>query len=361
MNNASMTDDFAQRLLAWHCQHGRHDLPWQHPRSPYRVWVSEIMLQQTQVGTVIGYFERFMARFPDIPALAAASEDQVLACWAGLGYYARARNLHAAARRIMECHGGRFPDDFEAVLALPGIGRSTAGAILAQSMGQRYPILDGNVRRVLARHAAIEGIVTMRAVEKRLWALAETRTPHENLPAYTQAIMDLGATLCRRSKPKCEQCPVADDCQALATGRVDTLPTRRRRGELPLRQRDMLLLSGTAGVLLERRPPVGIWGGLWSLPEVEPAGAAAFLARHGLVADGSPQSVGQIDHVFSHFRLRAHVWRIRVRPADARLFDHDRLLWYNERQSRRAGLPAPIKTFLAGESCRRDNTEGDSS
>ena len=241
---------FHRRLLHWFRHHGRHDLPWQSPRDAYRVWVSEIMLQQTQVATVIPYFERFMARFPDLASLASADLDQVLHLWTGLGYYARARNLHRAAGVIVAEHGGRFPTDFEAVLALPGIGRSTAGAILAQACDQRHAILDGNVRRVLARHRAIEGWPGQKAVENTLWALAEELTPAEDVADYTQAIMDLGATVCTRSQPRCAACPLAEDCQARAAGRQADFPGRRPRKALPERHTRMLLLRDAEGQVL---------------------------------------------------------------------------------------------------------------
>jgi len=257
----------ADTLLAWFDTHGRHDLPWQHPRTPYRVWISEIMLQQTQVSTVVPYFERFLQRFPDVHSLAAAAQDDVLALWSGLGYYARARNLHRAAQHIVERHDGKFPTTLEAWLALPGIGRSTAGAILAQAFEQRQPILDGNVRRVLARYHAIDGWPGDRAVQDQLWKRAEAATPHRRIADYTQAIMDLGATVCTRT-PRCNQCPLSTGCGAHRLGRTADFPGRRPRKTLPVRLTAMLVLRDENGrILLVRRPPTGIWGGLWSLPE----------------------------------------------------------------------------------------------
>jgi len=241
---------FAARLIAWHAEHGRHDLPWQKRRTPYRVWVSEIMLQQTQVATVIPYYRRFMTRFPTLQSLADAPQDEVLHLWTGLGYYARARNLQKAAQQIRGRHGGRFPRDIESVQALPGIGRSTAGAILALSTGQRHPILDGNVKRVLTRHGAIAGWPGDRRVEQKLWALAEAYTPKARAADYTQSIMDLGATLCTRTRPRCGECPVAADCQARKLGRQMDFPAAKPRKLLPVRRTRMLMLVADGAVLL---------------------------------------------------------------------------------------------------------------
>ncbi|NBB92056.1 MAG: A/G-specific adenine glycosylase, partial [Gammaproteobacteria bacterium] len=269
--------DFAQRLLAWWEQHGRHDLPWQQERSPYRVWVAEIMLQQTQVGTVIPYFERFMGRFPDLPSLAHAPIDDVLAHWSGLGYYARARNLHAAAVRCLEEHGGDLPPDAESLERLPGIGRSTANAIVAQAQDRRAPILDGNVKRVLARHAGVEGWPGRSAVLRSLWQEAEALTPQDRARDYTQAIMDLGATLCTPRRPACERCPVDEDCFARRADRVEELPAPKPKRSRPLRDATLVIIENDRGeLLLQRRPPSGIWGGLWSLPE---SGDIASLPR----------------------------------------------------------------------------------
>jgi A/G-specific adenine glycosylase len=256
----------APALLRWWRAHGRHDLPWQRRRTPYRVWISEIMLQQTQVTTVIPYYRGFMARFPNLRALADAPLDEVLHLWSGLGYYARARNLHRAAQLIRDEYGGRFPRRFEQIAALPGIGRSTAGAILALARGERHAILDGNVRRVLARYHAIKGWSGEKRTEARLWALTEQHTPRNNVAAYTQAIMDLGATLCTRTRPRCNECPLASGCRAHALGRETAFPARRPKKARPVRRTRMLLVTCVNRVLLERRPPAGVWGGLWSLP-----------------------------------------------------------------------------------------------
>src|SRR5688572_8905204 len=261
-------DSFAGRLLAWFDVSGRLDLPWQHPRTPYRVWLSEVMLQQTQVRVVIPYFERFVSALPSVRALAEAPLDDVIALWAGLGYYARARNLHAAAKVCVEHHDGDLPRDLDALIALPGIGRSTAGAILAQAWGDRFPILDGNVKRVLARVHGIEGWPGLPAVEKQMWAIAEAQLPDDRLADYTQAQMDFGATLCTRADPACVLCPLQDECVALRTGRVAELPTPKPGKPLPERRAWMLWIEDAEGrVLLQRRPPTGIWGSMWSLPE----------------------------------------------------------------------------------------------
>lgn len=335
-------DAFAYRLLAWWDEHGRHDLPWQHPREPWRVWVSEVMLQQTQVATVMAYFSRFMARFPDIASLAAADEDEVLALWAGLGYYRRARFLHAAARQVAERHGGEFPRDIEAATALPGLGRSTAGAILAQSFGLPHAILDGNVKRVLARYHGIEGWPGEGAVERELWRQAEAHTPRERVADYTQAIMDLGATLCTPRNPGCGRCPQREGCVALRDGRVDELPTPRPRKALPVRRTVMLLIEGEEGVLLERRPPVGVWPGLYSLLECPPDDAASCLERLGITA-GEPLPV--LRHTFSHYHLDIEPRRARLKDPAARIMDDGRLLWYNPDRPP-PGLPAPVRRLI---------------
>ena len=273
------TPRIAPRLLAWHAQSGRHDLPWQKNRSAYRVWVSEIMLQQTQVATVIPYFERFMQRFPDVRALAEAPADEVLHLWTGLGYYARARNLHRAAQLIRDEHRGRFPRTFEAVMELPGIGRSTAGAILAISAGARHSILDGNVKRVLARFYAVEGAPDENATLEKLWQLADDNTPDKDVATYTQAIMDLGATRCTRGKPRCADCPIAAECRARIEGRQAEFPAaKRKRAARKQKHAVMLVARRASEVLLVQRPPSGIWGGLWCLPEFEHRDAAEAYA-----------------------------------------------------------------------------------
>ena len=313
----------AARLIAWQRAHGRHGLPWQHTRDPYRIWLSEVMLQQTQAATVVPYYERFVARFADVGALAAADLDEVIALWSGLGYYSRARNLHACARRIVAEFGGRFPASAAALAGLPGIGRSTAAAIAAFAFGERVAILDGNVRRVLARLHGLEGPVAERAVETRLWALAEAALPPVALTAadadamavYTQAQMDLGALVCVRTRPHCAACPLADDCVARRTGRTHELPTPRVRRATPQREVAMLAVRRAGTVLVERRAPSGIWGGLWSLPEstaADPAAVAAEEAgRFGWRAVRI-ESLAPFEHAFTHFRLRVRPWLVEV-------------------------------------------------
>ncbi len=361
---------FAARLLDWHARHGRHDLPWQQDPTPYRVWVSEVMLQQTQVQTVIGYYQRFMAAFPDVQTLARAPLDEVLHLWSGLGYYARARNLHRAAGRLVDEHDGEFPRELEAVMALPGIGRSTAGAILALACGQRHPILDGNVRRVLCRHRGIEGWPGLPAVERRLWALADELTPSRQIATYTQAIMDLGATVCTRRRPACTVCPLVEDCTARREGRAEALPAPRPRRERPRRQTRMLLATDDTGrVLLRQRPPRGLWGGLWAPPEFGEGGGAeevagmlaGALAGLGLAARGPARSLPVLAHAFTHFDLDIHPVAVPVRCDDAAAASaHVRavaepgpgmegaaLVWYNPRQPLRLGLAAPVAQLLA--------------
>lgn len=344
-----MSSDFATRLLAWFDVHGRHDLPWQQPRTAYRVWLSEVMLQQTQVATVIPYFERFLARFPDFRALAAAPIDDVLALWAGLGYYARGRNLHAAACRIVAVHGGEMPRDFEAVQALPGIGRSTAAAILAQAFGDRHAILDGNVKRVLARHAGIEGWPGTPAVSTRLWQVAERHLPQARLADYTQAIMDLGATLCTSRAPACTRCPLAADCVALREQRVAALPTPRPARERPLRSAQLLVIENAAGeLLIERRAPAGIWGGLWCLPVAEAGEPVADLlgARYGLDIVDDPRPLPAFRHAFTHFELELQPLRLRVGDQAVALREREAQRWINIHRAELPGLPAPVLQFL---------------
>lgn len=341
----SATTDFAAQLLGWYDRHGRNDLPWQHPRTPYRVWVAEIMLQQTQVTAVIGYFERFMARFPDVHSLAAADADTVMAHWAGLGYYARARNLHAAARVIVDDHGGELPAELEALMALPGIGRSTAGAILAQAFGLRAPILDGNAKRVLARMEAVDGAPGQAAFEKALWHLAEQYTPHERLADYTQAIMDLGATVCLKRAPKCAECPVSDDCRALAQGRQAAIPAPRRRAKRPLRTTQMLILRrSNRDILFERRPPAGIWGGLWALPEVPVDQAAeTYCRRHFGVEPAPIQQLPSLHHGFTHFELEIKPVEMQITGYAGIMDEHGRG-WYAPADP--PPLPAPIAKLI---------------
>ncbi|MEW9572322.1 A/G-specific adenine glycosylase [Rhodanobacter sp. Si-c] len=337
---------FAAALLAWFDRHGRHDLPWQHPRDAYRVWLSEIMLQQTQVTTVAGYFERFVAALPGLRALAAAPEDQVLALWSGLGYYRRARFLHRAAQLCVEHHDGELPRDFDALAALPGIGRSTAGAILAQAHGLRFPILDGNVKRVLARYHGIHGYPGERAVEKQLWQHADTHTPAARTADYTQAIMDLGATVCTRTRPCCAACPLAADCVARRDGLTAVLPGAKPAKTIPVRETVMLVLRDARGrVLLERRGPQGVWSGLWSLPEAGGHDEAWRRARqHARIDDA--QSLAPFTHVFSHYKLRIEPLLFDGATAPHGIADNPGLRWCGVDELAALGLPAPVRKLL---------------
>jgi A/G-specific adenine glycosylase len=341
--------DFARTLIDWHQRHGRHDLPWQHRKTPYRVWVSEIMLQQTQVATVIGYYERFMRRFPQVETLAAALIDEVLHMWAGLGYYSRARNLHRAAQIIVSEHKGEFPAEVDALAQLPGIGRSTAAAIVSIAFDRQATILDGNVKRVLARYFAISGPPNERPVERQLWQRAEACTPPQQVAAYSQAIMDFGATQCTRRDPLCMHCPLQAGCQAFASGRVDELPTPRRRPDRPTRQVVMLLaVNGQGDVLLQRRPARGIWGGLWSLPEFSDAqGATHFCKSELRMQPSHTQQMKRVRHAFTHFDLEITPLKVTLRGSSRGAVGED-ALWYNARDPERIGLPAPVATLLAG-------------
>lgn len=339
--------DFSRRLLNWFDQHGRKDLPWQQDINPYRVWVSEIMLQQTQVNTVIPYYQRFMARFPSAEALAGADIDEVLALWTGLGYYARARNLHKAAQTIVQEHSGNFPRTPESLEALPGIGRSTAAAIYSIACGGSAAILDGNVKRVLSRHAAIDGWPGKREVEQQLWQLAQAYTPSQRAADYTQAIMDLGATLCRRSKPDCGRCPVSEDCKAKAMQRQSDYPGKKPRKTLPVKTTQMLLIENTQGeILLEKRPNSGIWGGLWSLPEVDTDGDIDHYLHSRLGAEAPAVALQPLRHTFSHYHLDIQPQHIRLHREPARIMEAGRQLWYKGGQQ--LGLAAPVKKLLDG-------------
>ena len=339
-----MKTDFAARVLHWYDRHGRKDLPWQNSGDPYRVWISEIMLQQTQVRTVIPYYRRFMQRFPDVSALADAPLDEVLKHWSGLGYYARARNLHHAAEIIRDRYDGRFPATIEAVSELPGIGRSTAGAILALTFGQRHAILDGNVKRVLARHAAIDGWPGRTAVARQLWDLAEARTPADRVGDYTQAMMDLGATLCTRSKPACALCPVQGDCEALALGDVARFPGRKPKKEKPRRATTMLLAVADGAVYLERRPASGIWGGLWSLPEV--SDVDDWCAERLQAEAVSTESWGTLRHSFSHYDLDIAPVVVRIDAVSSKVADSDDSTWYRPGDAPPGGIAAPVMKLI---------------
>jgi len=347
MTSQALGDEqFGAAVLDWYDRHGRKDLPWQQGITPYRVWVSEIMLQQTQVSTVLGYFDRFMDALPTVEALANADEDEVLHLWTGLGYYSRARNLHKTAKLIVGKHGGEFPQDVEQLSELPGIGRSTAGAIASLSMGLRAPILDGNVKRVLARYVAQQGYPGEPKVAKQLWEVAERLTPQNRVNHYTQAMMDLGATLCTRSKPSCLLCPLKAGCRAHLLGRETEFPVPKPRKALPQKRTLMPLLANPDGaILLYRRPSTGLWGGLWSLPELDDLTALDPLAqRHALQLQERRELPG-LTHTFSHFQLAIEPWLIRVKSEAHAVAEPD-WLWYNLATPPRLGLAAPVKTLL---------------
>jgi A/G-specific adenine glycosylase len=338
-----------RRLLAWYDRHGRRHLPWQRSRDPYRIWVSEIMLQQTQVSTVIPYYEKFLKRFPDVRALARARPDTLLHHWTGLGYYARARNLKQAAATIVREHAGRFPRTIEDVAALPGIGRSTAGAILAFAYGQHHPILDGNVKRVLTRLHAIGTPVNERRTETQLWELAERYTPAARVADYTQAIMDLGATVCRPRRPDCPACPLRSSCRARADGQPEQFPVRASRKPLPEKHTTMLLIRDARGrVLLTRRPPAGLWGGLWGFPECESPAQAAAHCREALglkVVAGTPWP--ELRHSFSHFHLRIRPLPLRVTGAAGAVREGLPAAWVDPARPAMRGLATPVRKLLA--------------
>jgi len=336
----------APQLLAWWDKHGRKHLPWQKDRTPYRIWVSEIMLQQTRVETVMPYFERFMASFPNVQALAAASDDDVLAIWAGLGYYSRAHNMLKAARSVVTQHGGELPRDFDSLVALPGIGRSTAGAILALAHGQRRAILDGNARRVLARVHAVEGWPGKVAVSRKLWNLAETNTPSERAGDYTQAIMDLGATVCLRRNPHCDACPLAGSCRARKHGLTAEIPASKPKANRPLKRTSMLVVQRPDGaVLLYRRPPTGIWAGLWSLPTLDDEESTGDWC--GRVLGCTPNGYAElrpIRHGFSHFEMEIWPIHLPVSTPPGEIREGDRWRWHDGVQE--LGMPAPIRRLV---------------
>jgi A/G-specific adenine glycosylase len=332
---------FAQRLIAWQRRAGRHDLPWQGTRDPYRVWLSEIMLQQTQVATVLPYYARFLASFPDVGTLAAAPIEQVIEYWAGLGYYARARNLHRCAQRIVAEHGGRFPESAAALAELPGIGRSTAAAIAAFCFGERAAILDGNVKRVLCRVFGIAGFPGATAVERRLWTLAESLLPAAaEVGAYTQGLMDLGATLCTRGLPNCPACPFAESCVARRENRQRSLPEAKPRPPLPEREAVFVLLLAGDRLLLERRPPHGLWGGLLVPPQGD---AATILAARGLLA-AEQRELPPLKHVFTHFRLTLKPVLCRVTAPISAGEPGDE--WLPLAEAASAGVPTPIRKLI---------------
>lgn len=338
--------DFANHLIAWQKIHGRHDLPWQNTTDPYAIWVSEIMLQQTQVAAVIAYYSKFMRRFPNISSLANATQDEVLQYWSGLGYYSRARNLHNAAVTIMDDHGGQFPQGFATIQTLSGIGRSTAAAIASFAFNQIQTILDGNVKRVLARHFLVEGWPSSPKVEKELWQLAEKLLPEQGMVAYTQGLMDLGATLCTRSKPKCVNCPLNASCQALQQQRVHDLPTPKPRKAIPEKNTTMLILRRGDEILLEKRPSTGIWGGLWSFPEVENGQDAQITAlnKFGIVTE-IDIVLPKLTHTFTHFKLHIRPQILQVIKLNLQM-NQATNIWISIDDALDAAIPTPIRRIL---------------
>lgn len=341
----AVSAQFAPALIDWYRQHGRHDLPWTQSRAPYHVWLSEIMLQQTQVSTVLGYYARFIAALPTLRDLAEAPQDQVLGLWTGLGYYSRARNLHAAAKQCVALHEGEIPDDFDALIALPGIGRSTAGAILSQAFDQPFPILDGNVRRVLSRISGELEWTGLPAVEKRLWALAERLLPADGFADYTQALMDLGATMCTRSAPKCDLCPVRAFCLAAENGDTARIPASRPKKTVPTRSCVVVWVRNAEGAhYLEKRPASGIWGALWSLPQFESMETAQAWAASQGYAEGAV--LDTVRHVFTHFKLDITPVRSEVLTVPAHATSASDALWADADTLATLGIPAPIRKLL---------------
>ena len=341
-------DTFAAQLIAWFGEFGRRDLPWQSDRTAYRVWVSEIMLQQTQVVTAIPYFNRFIRHFPSVETLAGAKLDDVLALWAGLGYYARARNLHCAAKAVMDVHKGSFPTSIEELMELPGVGRSTSGAIRSLAFGKRAPILDGNVKRVLSRYHAVKGWPGKPTVQKRLWALADRHTPQDRIADYTQAIMDLGATVCTRKKPRCQQCPVRKGCKAKDLGLQESIPSARPRRERPRRQVCMLLVRDLKRrVLLTKRPAKGVWGGLYSFPELVSGEDPCGWCDQYLGAEVASQTAMKtLDHAFTHFDLSIKPLLVRLATSPRLPKDRDQWFWYNPVRKMEVGVASPIAVLL---------------
>lgn len=341
-------EDFSQCLLAWFDQHGRTDLPWQYHPSPYHIWISETMLQQTQVHTVIPYYQRFIQRFPEIALLAEASLDEVLHYWTGLGYYARARHLYCTAQKIYHDYQSEFPTEFDELIKLPGIGRSTAGAILALAYGQRFPILDGNVKRVLCRYHAIEGWPGQRVIERKLWDLATHHTPIQRVSAYTQAIMDIGAIICTPRRPHCSQCPLQHRCLAHCTDRVALYPTPKPRKTLPIKSVFFLMIQNSSyEVLLQKRPPKGLWGGLWSFPECATIELVSTWCQEYLNLTSPTYDLwSPVRHTFTHFHLDIMPIYLRIHSSHPTTF-YEEVVWYNITQPPSYGLAAPVVRLLA--------------
>lgn len=353
---------FSADVITWQKQHGRHVLPWQNTRDAYRVWLSEIMLQQTQVAAVIPYYQRFLNSFPDVHSLAAAPSEEVMSHWSGLGYYTRARNLHRCAQWVVAQYAGRFPEDPALLADLPGIGRSTAAAIAAFSYGRRAAILDGNVKRVFARVFGVEGYPGAKAIEDKLWLRAVALLPENGIEAYTQGLMDLGATLCTRSRPACERCPLAQRCEALKTDRVAVLPERKPKKKVPERQVIMMVVQQEGRILMEQRPDSGIWGGLLSLPEMDMTEDVAALdaqvqATLGLTGEtGACRPLPAFTHVFTHFKLHVQPYYMALPMSDT--LPIAPYLWYDLDNMALAPLPAPVKKLLLGDLQQQDLLSG---
>lgn len=338
---------FSHAVLGWYAQHGRKDLPWQNPITPYRVYVSEIMLQQTQVATVIPYFQRFMQAFPDVQRLAAAPLDHVLHLWTGLGYYARARNLHKAAQILVEKYQGEFPSTLTQLQSLPGIGRSTAGAICALAFNQREPILDGNVKRVLARFHGVAGWPGIKTVENQLWQYAAAHLPQTQLREYTQAMMDMGATVCTRAQPRCETCPLSESCVAFKEKAVTHYPGAKPTKTLPVRQVKLLvLIDNDKQILLKKRPALGIWGGLWSLPEIEEENIGVWCQQTLRAVVQETKICSAFRHTFSHFHLDITPIEVHIKRETMAIMEADDVIWYNPVTPEPIGLPQPIARIL---------------
>lgn len=341
---------FQQIVLKWFDQYGRKNFPWQQNKTPYSVWVSEIMLQQTQVTTVIPYFQRFIMRFPTVTDLAKASEDDVLHLWSGLGYYSRARNLHRTAKIVQQEWGGIFPNSVKELQKLPGIGRSTAGAIVSCAFHQKATILDGNVKRLLARFHAVTEPIDLLKTQNQLWEFAETYTPDQRIADYTQAMMDLGATLCTRTKPRCSECPLTSYCLALQQGIAEQLPNKKAKKCIPVKEAIFLILQDGDKILLEKRPPIGIWGGLWSLPQLPGKQSLTEIKRFCTnnlqlkVQKAWPLTIFR--HTFSHFHLDIYPVRITLKPEQPKLMDSESRIWYSLTHPEPLGLPAPIQILL---------------
>ncbi|MGY0581376.1 MAG: A/G-specific adenine glycosylase [Paraglaciecola chathamensis] len=346
-SQSQLTSSFANRILSWFDSHGRKDLPWQQGKTPYSVWVSEIMLQQTQVKTVIPYYQKFMQRFPDILTLANAPQDEVLHHWTGLGYYARARNLQKAAQVIRDQYDGKFPQDINDVIALPGVGRSTAGAVLSLACAQHHSILDGNVKRVLARYFAVDGWPGKKDVEQALWQYADSLTPNSRTGDYTQAMMDMGATICTRSKPKCDSCPLQQNCLAFAQGRQSELPGKKPKKDIPVRTTVMLIPMWQSQVLIYQRPPSGLWGGLWGFYEADSLDTLDATVQQLALGQYTRLTLEPFRHTFSHFHLDIQPVILQLEQPSSSQVDEKQQIWYDLLKQPNVGLAAPTKRLLA--------------